>query len=79
MFHFNDILKIFYLEKVCSKCQATFGCKNEGPGCWCESLQVPVETLGQLRSQFENCLCPGCLGEYAIGRVENPGEDAMLG
>jgi len=72
----NDILKIFYLEKHCSKCQATFGCKNEGPGCWCESLQVPLETLGQLRVQYENCLCPACLREYATGAVESPGEGA---
>jgi hypothetical protein len=43
-----------------------FGCKNEAPGCWCESLQVPVETLGQLRGTYDNCLCPACLKEYAV-------------
>jgi hypothetical protein len=54
------------LEKQCSKCQQPFGCKNEAPGCWCESLHVPIEALKELKQQFDNCLCPSCLKQYTV-------------
>jgi len=54
------------MEKNCSKCGTPFGCKAEGPGCWCESLQVAPETLAQLRGQYDNCLCPSCLQQFAV-------------
>jgi len=53
------------MEKNCSKCGVTFGCKNEAPGCWCESLQLGTDTLAELRAQYDNCLCPLCLATYA--------------
>ena len=53
------------MQKTCSKCGATFGCKNEAPGCWCESVCVDAPTLALLREQFDNCLCPVCLQSYS--------------
>ncbi len=52
------------MQKTCSKCGSLFGCKNEAPGCWCESVHVDTPTLAVLNEQFENCLCPVCLQSY---------------
>lgn len=52
--------------KRCSKCGAEFGCCSEQPGCWCEGLSIDVVVLEQLKKEFDNCLCPGCLGQYAV-------------
>jgi len=59
------------MEKQCSKCYTAFGCKTESRGCWCESLQVPIDTLVQLKEQFDNCLCPSCLRQYAVDSVDD--------
>lgn len=53
------------MQKTCSKCGNVFGCKNEAPGCWCESIYVDVTTLALLKEQFDNCLCPACLQSYS--------------
>jgi hypothetical protein len=63
---FCNTLKIFSLQKHCSKCGAAFGCKNDARGCWCESLQVTTETLVQLKETYANCLCLSCLEVYAL-------------
>jgi hypothetical protein len=52
------------MQKTCSKCGTVFGCKNEAPGCWCESVYVDATTLALLKKQFSNCLCPACLQSY---------------
>ena len=52
-------------EKKCSKCNVSFECGNEKPGCWCEDLFLEQETLTKLRKEYDNCLCSNCLKEYA--------------
>jgi hypothetical protein len=51
--------------KSCSKCSATFECSNEKMGCWCENLFLDIDTLKKLKEEYDNCLCPNCLKEYA--------------
>jgi hypothetical protein len=58
-------------DKQCSKCGAEFGCANPVAGCWCEQFSVPAEQLAHLRSNFADCLCPGCLAGYAADKPQN--------
>jgi hypothetical protein len=51
--------------KHCSKCKASFECKNDEGGCWCEGYTLSLETLKELKAGFDNCLCPSCLSQYA--------------
>lgn len=51
--------------KVCSKCNQSFECQNETNGCWCEGLFLSIDTLNELKQQYDNCLCPTCLKEFA--------------
>lgn len=53
-------------NKNCSKCNNLFVCDCETRGCWCEDLFIDLETLNELKKQFDNCLCPTCLKEYSI-------------
>jgi len=53
-------------RKKCSKCDLPFTCGNEKPGCWCESLSLGAAALEELKTEFENCLCPACLTIYAM-------------
>lgn len=59
--------------KQCSKCGVDFGCASPVRGCWCEQYSIPVETLAQLRTEFDNCLCPQCLAVY-----QSAGENAEM-
>jgi hypothetical protein len=51
--------------KVCSKCQVEFECGNQGPGCWCESVVLSDETLTEMRTIADDCLCPNCLRGFS--------------
>ena len=57
--------------KKCSKCEMPFECCNEKMGCWCEDLHIDLETLKELKSKYDNCLCPNCLKEYSLKEVIN--------
>ncbi len=50
--------------KYCSKCKQPFGCSNDVRGCWCEGLTLSMETLKELKDNFDNCLCPACLAAF---------------
>jgi hypothetical protein len=50
--------------KKCSKCEATFTCKNDARGCWCENINLSTQLLAYLKENYENCLCPKCLKEF---------------
>lgn len=60
--------------KHCSKCYAAFECKAEGSGCWCEGLTISEENLKTLQGDFDNCLCPACLIQYAEPEAKAAGE-----
>jgi hypothetical protein len=48
-------------QKVCEKCGAKFDCYSLGGPCWCEEIKLKLESLANLRAQFNDCLCPACL------------------
>ncbi len=52
-------------SKQCWRCGRTFGCADGEPGCWCESVLLCRETLAELRTVADDCLCPACLGALA--------------
>jgi cobalamin transport system permease protein len=52
-------------SKRCSRCGRQFGCRQGGPGCWCESIELSRETLAEIRALAEDCLCPSCLEDFA--------------
>lgn len=60
--------------KQCSKCNTDFECKAEGSGCWCEGLTISCENLQELRNDFDNCLCPDCLSQYAAPVAKDANE-----
>ncbi len=53
-------------SKICSKCATLFGCSSETSGYWCENVFIDLETLNEIKKQFDNCLCPTCLNKYEI-------------
>lgn len=53
------------VTKQCSKCGADFGCNATGTGCWCEQYSLSTQTLAELKNDYNNCLCPQCLEQYA--------------
>lgn len=53
-------------DKICSKCATLFRCACEASGCWCETVFIDMATLSELKSQYDNCLCPTCLKKYEI-------------
>lgn len=52
-------------QKRCSKCGVEFTCCNEQRGCWCETLTLEPAVLKELKKNYDNCLCPDCLGGYS--------------
>jgi len=56
----------------CPGCAAEFDCGGGDPGCWCESIVLPRETLAELRSIADDCLCETCLASFAArGRLQS--------
>ena len=51
--------------KRCPRCGDDFGCAEGEPGCWCETVAIPRETLTELRSLADDCFCPACLRSFA--------------
>ena len=58
-------------DKICSKCNVLFKCESDTFGCWCENLFIELNTLNEIKKQYENCLCPTCLKKYAIKEEKN--------
>ena len=48
----------------CPKCGADFHCSTSSK-CWCYEIDVPTETMEKLQEEYDGCLCPDCLKEYA--------------
>ena len=62
--------------KECATCQKSFGCGVGAPGCWCDALRLPSETLAQIRTLADDCICPSCLTSFAERGL---GEPARVG
>jgi len=61
--------------KHCSRCGKEFGCAQGEPGCWCESIVLRRETLAELRTLADDCLCPTCLGGFAKREQDALGDE----
>ncbi len=57
-------------SKKCSKCNSVFECGHEKPGCWCENLFLDLNTLKELKDNYDNCLCPACLKSFSERAVK---------
>jgi len=44
----------------CAKCGAAFTCKPQG-NCWCNHYQLSTAQLQELKDNYADCLCEGCL------------------
>jgi iron complex transport system permease protein len=51
--------------KRCGRCGNEFGCAQGEPGCWCETIVLCRETLAEIRTLADDCVCPACLAGYA--------------
>jgi hypothetical protein len=51
--------------KVCESCGEAFGCGAKLDGCWCTAFELPDEAADQIKTKFNDCLCPACLAKYA--------------
>jgi hypothetical protein len=52
-------------HKTCPGCARAFRCGHGASGCWCEAIALRPETLAELRTLADDCLCPTCLGQLA--------------
>jgi iron complex transport system permease protein len=68
-------------QKSCARCGKQFRCAQGEPGCWCESVVLRRETLAEIRTLADDCLCPACLGGFAKRDAEvatEPGTNGSL-
>lgn len=65
-------------RKECSRCGTQFGCAQGEPGCWCESVVLRRETLVEIRTLADDCLCPPCLSGFAERERREPSSDGSL-
>ncbi|TMI16001.1 hypothetical protein E6H33_05315 [Candidatus Bathyarchaeota archaeon] len=48
--------------KDCKLCGSDFECKGL-LSCWCRTIKVSHEQLGELSQRTSECVCPNCLTE----------------
>ena len=46
---------------ICESCGREFSCGAKTGNCWCFDLEISPESLTELQSEFQNCLCGNCL------------------
>jgi len=55
-----------YKEPIlCEACGADFTCGASDKGCWCMNVELNDEARAELKSKFNDCLCPDCLEKLA--------------
>ncbi len=54
---------------TCESCGKPFECGAKLGKCWCFEVDVNIETLDELKENFERCLCPKCLEEKKQPRI----------
>ena len=50
---------------VCEQCGAEFTCGASLGSCWCMKVELSAETREELKSKFNDCLCPDCLAKLS--------------
>ncbi|MFY4729190.1 cysteine-rich CWC family protein [Nitrospira sp. BLG_2] len=57
------------VRKTCERCGQAFQC--DGYQCWCGTIGVTEEHMDWIAARYEDCLCPVCLGQIALGEPGN--------
>ena len=52
----------------CSACGNDFVCGVSLKGCWCSEIKLDDEARAELRTQYSDCLCRGCLEKIAADK-----------
>lgn len=55
---------------TCESCKKEFSCDANTGKCWCFEIQIPNESLANLRDNFENCLCEECLDKLRVKNLK---------
>ena len=55
---------MFEREKHCGACGKPFECGGL-LFCWCRGVSLDAAVREQLRSRYNDCLCPACLEGFA--------------
>ncbi len=59
-------------NKQCSRCQAPFVCLAEDiANCGCTSIRLQPNTINELQTTFDDCLCNACLAIYQQQEMKN--------
>ena len=56
---------------TCESCGSEFSCGASLKGCWCAEVKLSEATRAELRQQFGDCLCRGCLERFAAPKTIN--------
>jgi hypothetical protein len=48
-------------DLVCDSCGNQFTCGAGLSGCWCSEINLTDEARAELKTQYRDCLCRGCL------------------
>ncbi|MEO7540076.1 MAG: cysteine-rich CWC family protein [Pyrinomonadaceae bacterium] len=56
-------------RSTCQSCGSEFGCGAKVDGCWCTDVKLTDWQAEIVRSKFDDCLCPTCLGAFAVKRA----------
>ena len=59
-------------QKICEACGAQFPCSSPWGPCWCEDVKVSSQTLAEIRTRYNECLCPKCLTAAASAAKSGP-------
>jgi len=59
-------------QKICQACGTQFPCASPSSPCWCDDVKVSRQTLAELRTQYDECLCPKCLTAAASAAKSGP-------
>lgn len=46
---------------ICESCEKPFECGAKTGKCWCFEVNLSEQKLGELREEFDSCLCRECL------------------
>ena len=63
------VLPTLNRAQVCPACGEPFACEINLQGCWCSEVKLSPQTLQELRSKYNGCLCRSCLESAEMREV----------
>ncbi len=60
---------------ICESCGEEFSCGANIGKCWCFDVELKAETLAEMQTNFNNCLCHHCLKHKSNIIEKNLDED----